>query len=110
MTLILRIVPKIDREFQILGLTFSEFGRIVVKISDGKFDGIFGTFPDFGKFSWFLDPDPKPYLKWAIFAIASLVKWITSIAEASSFTESDKKSINNGITFAATSEKEKFEN
>ena len=45
------------------------------------------------------------YLKWAIFAIASLVKWITSIAEASSFTESDKKSINNGITFAATSEK-----
>ena len=104
MTLILRIVPKIDREFQILGLTFSEFGRIVVKISDGGIDGILG------KFSWFLDPDPKPYLKWAIFAIASLVKWITSIAEASSFTESDKKSINNGITFAATSEKKKFEN
>ena len=37
------------------------------------------------------------------FAIASLVNIKTSAAEDSSLTESDKKSISNGITFDATS-------
>ena len=42
-------------------------------------------------------------LKWSNLAIASLVNTKTSAAEASSFTESDKNSISNGITFGATS-------